>query len=298
MSSSSVEISDLESLKGVAFDETNRFAWPTFWLGVFTIIAISIATTLAVVGVIPLWFGGVINFCGFYTGYTVGHEIIHQNLIGRHRRLGWLNAVFGTLFFSVPFHSFTMHRFIHLRHHAYTNHPQKDPDAWINGRNVLELCFKLATHYLHYNYHAITATRGAPNRISFLLQSMTEQIVPILIASWLFFSGFALEITLLWLAPAILIYPFLAFTLDWAPHHGLGDGTPVTTSRLLGTPSGLSGKIFSWLYLYQNYHLIHHLYPRVPFYRYAHIYDVGEQSLRKEGANIYSGFDRRKAVTD
>ncbi len=296
MSSSRVEISDLESLKRVALEETNRFAWPTFWLGIFTIFAIVSATTLAVAGVIPLWLGGVINFAGFYTGYTVGHEIIHQNLTGRHRGLGWLNVFFATLFFSVPFHSFTMHRFIHLRHHAYTNHPQKDPDAWINGRNFFELCFKLATHYPHYQYHAIVATRGAPNRLSFLLQSMTEQLVPIVIAAWLFFSGFALEVVLLWVAPAFLIYPSLAFILDWAPHHDLKDGATVGTTRMLGAPSGLAGKILNWLYLFQNYHLIHHLYPRVPFYRYAHIYNAGKEPLREEGAQIYSGFDHGKAA--
>lgn len=296
MSLSSVEISNLESLKRVALAETNRFAWPTFWLGVSTIVAIAAATTLAVAGVIPLWLGGVINFCGFYTGYTVGHEIIHQNLTGRHRGFDWLNSLFGMLFFSVPFHSYTMHRFIHLQHHAYTNHPQKDPDAWINGRNVFEICFKLATHYLHYNYHAIVATRSTPNRTSFLLRSMTEQAIPILIALSLMLSGFTLQVVILWIIPAVFIYPFLAFTLDWVPHHDLDEGAAIETSRLLGAPPGLRGTVLNWLYLYQNYHMIHHLYPRVPFYRYAHIYDAGQQPLREEGAQIYSGFDRCKAV--
>ncbi|MHA7871219.1 MAG: fatty acid desaturase [Hyphococcus sp.] len=283
--------SDLETLKILAYREANGFAWPTFWLGVGTIVAIAGGSALALAGVIPLWLAGVVNFCGFCSGYTVGHEIIHNNLTGKRRDLAWLDMVFATLFFSVPFHSYTMHKFLHLQHHAYTNHPQKDPDAWISGRNIIELLFKLATHYPHYQYHAIVATRGAKNRWRFLTKSMIEQIVPMIIAGYLIVAGYGLETLMLWIAPAVLIYPALAFILDWIPHHDLKEGSPIESTRLLGAPRGVAGAVLNWLYLFQNYHLIHHLYPRLPFYRYAHVYFRGEKPLRENGAMVWSGFD-------
>lgn len=286
---------DLTSLKRIALSEANRFAWPTFWLGVGTIAAITIASGLALVGIIPLWLGGLINFCGFCAGYTVGHEIVHNNLTGNRRDLAWLNTFFATIFFSVPFHSFTMHKFLHLQHHAHTNHAKKDPDVWINGRNVFELLFKLATHYPHYQYHAIVATRGTPNRRAFLFRSMTEQIIPAMIAIGFMLSGYVLEVAILWLAPAILIYPVLALILDWVPHHNLPPGEALESTRLLGSPRGILGTAFNWLYLFQNYHLIHHLYPRVPFYQYANVYHRGEKPLRKNGAMVWSGFYNARA---
>lgn len=294
MRSNAATPSDLEAVKQFALSQSDDFAWPTFWLGIGTIVTIISATLLGLYQLIPLWLAGVINFCGFCAGYTVGHEVIHNNLIGHRRDLSWLNTFFGTLFFSVPFHSYSMHRFIHLRHHAYTNHPVKDPDMWINGRNIFELCLKLATHYPHYTYFAFKATRGVANRRTFLVKSMLEQLIPIIIACAFMFSGFAMETILLWIIPSILVYPTLALILDWIPHHDLGEGTPFDTSRVVGAPQGVMGKLFNWLYLYQNYHLIHHLYPRVPFYRYEQIYETCEPPLRAAGAKIYSAFDKKR----
>jgi ring-1,2-phenylacetyl-CoA epoxidase subunit PaaE len=47
---------------------------------------------------------------------------------------------------------------------------------------------------------------------------------------------------------------------------------------------------YSWLMtpvcLSQNYHLIHHLYPRVPFYRYPWVWHHAKQELIDAGARI------------
>lgn len=293
LSQEKVRQTDLKMLSQLRHDanaEVGGFAWPTLWLGIGTAVTILSATALGLAGIIPLWLAGLINLCGFCSGYTVGHEIIHGNLIGRHKHLSWLNWLFGTAFFSVPFHSLTMHTYIHLRHHSHTNHPHKDPDAWINGRNPLHLLFRLFTHYPHYNYHVIKWSRGMPNRAAFLAQSMAEQIIPMIAAISLVFAGYGAQVFWLWLMPSIFVYPVLAFILDWAPHHDLGIGTPIDNTRLLGAPKGLAGKALTWAYLFQNFHLIHHLYPKVPFYRYTDLYRKGEPALVAAGARIYPGF--------
>ena len=38
---------------------------------------------------------------------------------------------------------------------------------------------------------------------------------------------------------------------------------------------------------FQNYHAIHHLFPRVPFYHYAKIYDEIEAVMAEKGAPVY-----------
>ncbi|WP_306251405.1 fatty acid desaturase [Parvularcula sp. IMCC14364] len=283
----------LVNLRADAKQETGRFAWVTFWLGVGTLLVIITATALALSGVMPLWLAGMINLAAFVAGYTVGHEIIHDSLIGRHTHLSWLNVFFGTLFFSVPFHSLTMHRYIHLRHHSHTNDPEKDPDAWISGRNSFALLLRLLTHYPHYQYHVIKWTRDMPARAAFLTRCLLEQTVPMAIAAVLILSGYGAEVFWMWILPSFLVYPVLAFILDWAPHHDLEVGTPLDNSRLLGTPQGVRGQLFTWLYLFQNYHLIHHLYPKVPFYRYKSLYERHSEELIAAGAAIYPGFDQK-----
>jgi beta-carotene hydroxylase len=39
--------------------------------------------------------------------------------------------------------------------------------------------------------------------------------------------------------------------------------------------------------LFQNYHSIHHLFPRVPFYHYARLYQDIEEIMSAKGAPIY-----------
>jgi beta-carotene hydroxylase len=43
----------------------------------------------------------------------------------------------------------------------------------------------------------------------------------------------------------------------------------------------------TWLWMYQNYHSIHHLFPRVPFYKYARLYSEIEAVLKEKQAPIY-----------
>ena len=45
--------------------------------------------------------------------------------------------------------------------------------------------------------------------------------------------------------------------------------------------------IVNWLYMFQNFHLIHHLFPRIPFYLYPKAFRSLKPVLEKERAHIY-----------
>ena len=52
----------------------------------------------------------------------------------KHR---WLNELVGYVS-SIPFEApYLAFRHLHLQHHKYTNHPEKDPDAWSSGHGPL-----------------------------------------------------------------------------------------------------------------------------------------------------------------
>ena len=43
----------------------------------------------------------------------------------------------------------------------------------------------------------------------------------------------------------------------------------------------------NWLWMFQNYHSIHHLFPRVPFYKYAELYEEIEDVMAARQAPVY-----------
>jgi len=92
--------------------------------------------------------------------------------------------------------------------------------------------------------------------------------------------GLGLEVLVLWVAPAFLASGLLAFAFDWLPH------APHSERRRYLDTRVIEGRALSALLFCQNYHLIHHLYPRVPFYRYRTLFNVVRPELEHEGARI------------
>ena len=83
---------------------------------------------------------------------------------------------------------------------------------------------------------------------------------------------------------------FLAYTFDYLPHK-----PPRITSNedpYLATKVRPVG-ILTPLLLYQNYHLIHHLFPAVPFYRYADVWKDRKESFIDKGAEVVDLFGRK-----
>jgi len=86
-----------------------------------------------VTGAMPLWAGLLVNTVLATTFYMPMHEATHKNIRGRQNRLRALEDVIGVLC-SVPTGiNFAAHRSSHMRHHAHTNDPGRDPDHFTHG---------------------------------------------------------------------------------------------------------------------------------------------------------------------
>jgi fatty acid desaturase len=181
-------------------------------------------------------------------------------------------------------------RFIHMQHHRFTNHEDgSDPDHYTQGGPALLLPLRWLTvdlHYVGFYLRRIGARPASEKRetlISFLL------VAGVLVA--LALTGHAFEVLVLYLVPGRIAVLILAWSFDWLPHHGLHD-TPKTdryrsTRNIVGAE-----RLLTPLMLYQNYHLVHHLHPVIPFYRYIAVWRRNEDAYLDQDPALVSPLGR------
>ncbi len=94
-------------------------------------------------------------------------------------------------------------------------------------------------------------------------------------------AGYGALALFAWILPARIAIAVLSFAFDYLPH--TPHDTPASEDRYRATllrPHPLLTPVL----LYQNYHLIHHLYPGVPFYRYVAVWKERYDTLIDRGA--------------
>ncbi|MFM7490027.1 MAG: fatty acid desaturase family protein [Actinomycetota bacterium] len=252
---------------------------------------------LGVTSAIPLWLGLVLNTVFASTFYMPEHEATHRNIWGVTSRGRRIEDAIGVLC-SIPTGiEFTSHRAGHMRHHAFTNDPDRDPDHFTEGR-LRELPVKF--------YGATMLTVLLP---VFALVPPVRVLLPTLLRAklvsregnksegkaqlryWLlttivlvvcFITGNGLAALCLWWLPARLQFGWLMFIFAWYPHHPARETSRYRHTRVAVFPgSGL-------LIRGHDYHAIHHLYPRVPHYRLKAVWnelsdDLVQRGVRAEG---------------
>lgn len=266
-------------------------AWPTLLLGGAIVVGEAVLWSAVRSDLLPAYVGFFIATGLAYASFTVMHEAVHGNIHGDHTAmrplselLGWLAGI--TLFAPLP-----LFRVLHLRHHSFTNHPEKDPDHWVKGQSALSVALRCLTIFPHYfrDFFLGLTSRTDQARAS-RNASLLSFAMMVLAALALSAIGFGREVLSLWVLPAVLASGLLAFAFDWLPH-----APHVERRRFLDTRI-IEGRALSALLFFQNYHLIHHLYPRVPFYRYRALFEVVRPELEREGARIESPFHARSVA--
>lgn len=252
-----------------------RIAWPTLalWLSLSGVWLASIL--LAIGDTVPLVAcAAVSTLCAFWM-FTPIHEASH-NLIARSQRINLFVGHAGAVVLMCPFLAF---RFAHLAHHRHTNDPQKDPDYY-SGHGPTWL---LPLRWLSIDVHYYRWMQDQKEGGAVFMLSLGA------IGLALTAAGFGMDVLFCWLLPARLAMGLIAFSFSYyphAPHEVTSKEDRFRASNVLLYP-GLKIAL-----LYQNYHLIHHLYPGVPFYRYARIFNAKREELRERGAAVYPAHKR------
>ena len=254
---------------GAASLSSPRIAWPSL-----------VTTAAALAG----WLGGIwlgvrgdaaaplamlVCWASAYAAFTPLHEASHR-VVTRAR---WGNELVGRLAGVPLWAPLPAFRYLHLEHHKHTNEAGADPDGWSGGPWRWSLPLRWLTQDLHY--YAVYRRAGRPRReVLEVVATLGAQGAS---AIALVALGHGLELVLFGLIPSRLAIGTLAFAFDWLPHR-----PHVITAKQdrMRATLALEGRLLCWLTFGQSLHLVHHLYPGVPFYRYAAVWKGRVKAMR------------------
>lgn len=263
-------------------------AWPTVGLYVGSLALFALEAAGLLVWAWSPWLtvplGAVVSFVMF----TVLHEATHSAASSSSRRNDLLGHL--SVHFVAAYATFPMIKFIHIEHHRNTNEPKDaDPDAWTSEGPWWQLPFRWATIDLWYLVFYVRRLRERPTAEAVSTVVVFTGVVAGLVA--LAAAGFAAEVLYLVVLPQRIGLTVLAWWFDYLPHHGLT--ATQREDRFQATRVRVGGE--SWLtplFVYQNYHLVHHLHPSVPFYRYLRAWRRNEETYLDRNAAISTWFGR------
>lgn len=260
---------------------TPDFAWPTLGLeaGLFAMFAA--ATWAAVTGRIPMWAGAAINTVFIYALYTVVHEAVHANISSRTKHRRWVDLVAGVIACAPLWLFFHHHKRQHMVHHARTN-MDDDPDIYARGGFWSWVFVRLPKTLLAYFnplalYHEC-GRFGLTRRETQITMATFAAYAAVLIG--LIALGYGLEVLVLWFVPWWIGQTVMLTLFTWAPHHDHHETGRYRNTRVSLFPGG------NVLLLGQNYHLIHHMIPSIPYYAYERSFEEMRPLLEQHGVRI------------
>ncbi|MFN3211478.1 MAG: fatty acid desaturase [Henriciella sp.] len=250
---------------------TNFFVWLSLW-------------PLVMFGVIPLWLGFIIATVNIALSYLPSHEAQHDIIAKPGSKLRWLNQLVGHISIIPLVLPYRVAKYTHMEHHKHANDPEKDPDYASHANGPLDAIWRSIYYRQPRAEGGLNAYGAILERIGrqdVVLDGVIYQLIHFGILFALAWSGYAIEAALLWWLPRHIGLTYIQFYLSWAPHHP-GD----TTGRYRDTRSFRSvlGNIGS---LGMQYHIIHHLHPRIPLYRTPRAYWELKPILEARGCNVH-----------
>jgi beta-carotene hydroxylase len=265
---------------------TGEMAWPTVFLGIADIAAFVLVLYLAISGAIPLWLGMVLNSFVLYACQTPLHDAIHGAINGRDKRWTWLNNLIGGACGFILMHEFKMFRHLHTLHHTEVNDPRGggDPDTWVFGGNIFSVLLRCLTTPLRYHYYFFRYVLPRKENFAVTMHIVLMYNIIYGIAFWLSVAGYWREVLMLWLIPHFIATAMIIFFFGYLVHDEKALER-FRDSKVLFFRGRLAN-IIDHLWFFQDFHLIHHLYPRVPYYRYRKLFNELRPVLEKAGSPI------------
>jgi fatty acid desaturase len=258
-----------------------NLALPT--VGVYVgALTVFVASTFAFIsGRSPVWATVAANATVTFVMFTVVHDATHHSISNKR----WVNGLFGRLawLFVAPLISFPSFAYIHLQHHRHANDDANDPGTFASHGRVWQLPFRWALAGVFYARFLGPRLGSRPKaEVAETAAMFTAGLTGVVAA---ILTGHLWTLAVVFLLPEHLGLIVLEWWFDWLPHHGLEDTQQSNRYRAARVRVGMEW-LFTPLMLSQNYHLVHHLNPSVPFYRYVRTWRRNEDTYLKREVAI------------
>jgi beta-carotene hydroxylase len=239
------------------------------------------ATALTVAGVMPMWAGLIANTVFIYALYTVVHEAVHGNISSRNKALRWVDTLAGVIACAPLWLNYHQHRRQHMEHHAHTNE-ESDPDIYARGSFPGWIFVRLPAALINYfnpfqQYRDCKRFNCTSREIAYTFLSFGTHAA---IVIGLIAAGYWREVLLLWFIPWWIGQTAMLTFFTWTPHHDHHETGRYRNTRVSLFPGA------NFLLQGQNYHLIHHMLPAIPYYRYEAAFVEMRPILEEKGVRI------------
>ena len=235
---------------------------------------------LTFMGIIPLWLACVLSTISITLCYLPDHEAQHSIIARSGEPLRWLNETVGYLCTIPLVLPYKIAWFIHQQHHAHTNDPDKDPDIGMKADNwfgaaLASLRDRQPINKRAYSFTEIDADDPKMKKAQF--EAIILGVFYFGTLSALAWSGYALEAFFLWWLPRNIALTYIQVFLSWAPHFPMKETGRYKDTRAWKYWMGNFGA------LGMEYHLIHHLHPRIPLNKTPAAYREMKHILLQRG---------------
>lgn len=246
--------------KAIAKSFSQRFQWEMILIGMGQAVIWLSLWPLVIEGFIPLWSGFCIaSICACFA-YLPSHESQHGNYSRGNPKMRWLDTLVGHITLVTLISPYEILRITHMKHHAYTNDPEKDPD-YLNAhsQSLLKTIKRSADGSSTSDYEkCLDVFANDKNFVNSYKKAIPIALLYRAILLTLVVI-FPLETLLLWWLPAKIGTVYVVIFFSWFPHQHTLKGRYKDT------------RFWShWMPRYVNHsmqlHFIHHLHPNIGHY--------------------------------
>jgi beta-carotene hydroxylase len=224
------------------------------------------------------WLCFTVNTIALHIAGTVIHDACHQSA---HRNRV-INAILGHVSALMLVFAFPVFTRVHLQHHAHVNDPENDPDHYVSTGGPLWL---LPVRFLYHEVFFFQRQLWRKNELLEWFLSRLFVAVIFYVSVQYHFLGYILNF---WFIPSAVVGLALGLFFDYLPHRPHQERDRWKNARVY------PNRILNLLIMGQNYHLIHHLWPSIPWYNYQPTYYMMKPLLDEKGCHQTSGLLQKK----
>lgn len=265
------------------------------WSAIFFIIYLNIQFDNIYLHIGSIFFIGVLQ----HYLLVLLHESVHHSFLVNK----FFHDYLSDIFIALPCLMFTKHyRNFHMKHHTYL---QTDQDPENEMRKYPLWNFPKKNFFsLVKSYFSIVSEQSLPVRVKRIYGAYSDrrnELTYKIFSATYFFAILYLVYALgllsvffnYWLVPLFLILPFLLRTRNLAEHIAVQNKSKTNHTRDV---EGSLPERFLLVPLNANYHLTHHLYPKVPWYNLRKLYKKLKSENQHEHYYYKTYFGKENSV--